>query len=165
MQKEDPRPEDSLNRSLVDDRLPTSSAEDDYLWGPVEPYTPLPEETASVLGRFYYTWIYPSVKLSSKERLALEDLPLPTLEVRARVCGHRLSEAVKGAIEKKECWNKYIGEEVYLTEDPDSRGILRWVGVPQQGGYKSVMAAVEWSHIPAPSCRRPRRGYIEYTIV
>ncbi|KAG5478611.1 hypothetical protein LSCM1_06014 [Leishmania martiniquensis] len=119
------------------------------MWGPEAPYTPTREETSSWFQRYYYGWVYETVLLASKEKLKHEALPPPTRDVRAHECGWRLSRAVQAAMYDRNAWNCMIGAEVVSTLDAASRGVLRWVGVPQQGGYTRMMAGVEWSVPPA----------------
>ncbi|GET88664.1 ATP-binding cassette protein subfamily C, member 1, putative [Leishmania tarentolae] len=119
------------------------------IWGPEAPYTPVPEETSSWLKRYYYGWVYKTVALASKEKLNREALPPPTRDARAHECGLRLSRAVQAAMYERNAWNCMVGAEVVSTLDAASRGVLRWVGVPQQGGYTRMMADVEWSVPPA----------------
>ncbi|KAG5478400.1 hypothetical protein LSCM4_04632 [Leishmania orientalis] len=119
------------------------------MWGPEEPYTPTQEETSSWFQRYYYGWVYETVVLASKERLNHEVLPPPTRDVRAHECGWRLSRAVQAAMYDRNAWSCLVGTEVVSTLDAASRGVLRWVGVPQQGGYTQMMAGVEWSVPPA----------------
>ncbi|KAG5501174.1 hypothetical protein JIQ42_06172 [Leishmania sp. Namibia] len=119
------------------------------MWGAEEPYTPTPEETSSWFQRYYYGWVYETVVLASKERLNHEVLPPPTRDVRAHECGWRLSRAVQAAMYDRNAWSCLVGTEVVSTLDAASRGVLRWVGVPQQGGYTQMMAGVEWSVPPA----------------
>ncbi|CAJ1988893.1 ABCC1 / ATP-binding cassette (ABC) protein [Leishmania donovani] len=119
------------------------------IWGPEAPYTPVPEETSSWFKRYYYGWVYETVVLASNEKLKHEALPPPTRDVRAHDCGLRLSRAVQAAMYERNAWNCMVGTEVVSTLDASSRGVLRWVGVPQQGGYTRMMAGVEWSVPPA----------------
>ncbi|AIN98475.2 p-glycoprotein, putative [Leishmania panamensis] len=126
------------------------------MWGPEAPYTPVPEETSSWFQRYYYGWVYETVLLASKEQLVREVLPPPTQDARAHECGLRLSRAVQAAMYDRNAWNCMVGAEVASTLDPASRGILRWVGLPQQGGYTRMMAGVEWS-VP-PTARTAERS-------
>ncbi|KPA84124.1 putative mitochondrial ATP-binding cassette protein subfamily C, member 1, putative (ABCC1) [Leptomonas pyrrhocoris] len=126
------------------------------LWGPREPYVECDEDRASFFARMWYTFIYPSVLLASKENLANGQLPPPTKDVRTHECGHLLSRGVQRALNDRNAWNCMVGTAVVSTLDPVSRGVLRWVGVPQQGGYTRMMAGVEWS-VP-PAVRTAARG-------
>ncbi|KAG5478612.1 hypothetical protein LSCM1_06015 [Leishmania martiniquensis] len=119
------------------------------LWGPQERYMECDEDQTSLIGRMWYSFVYPRVLLASKEKLKHEALPPPTRDVRAHECGWRLSRAVQAAMYDRNAWNCMIGAEVVSTLDAASRGVLRWVGVPQQGGYTRMMAGVEWSVPPA----------------
>ncbi|CAD2219123.1 ABC transporter transmembrane region/ABC transporter, putative [Angomonas deanei] len=139
------------NRIVYEKELNDHNNEVEELFGEAEEYVETDEDKAkSLLDKFFYTWVRKTIDLASEEKLETSLLPRPTKDVRAYECGLRLSEAYRAAMSVRNAWKYLIGAEVFLTEDPDSRGILRWVGVPQQGGYKSVMAAVEWSNIPAP---------------
>ncbi|KPA84127.1 putative mitochondrial ATP-binding cassette protein subfamily C, member 1, putative (ABCC1) [Leptomonas pyrrhocoris] len=126
------------------------------MWGAEEPYTPVVEETGSFFQRYYYSWVYKTVSLASEEKLTKEILPLPTKDVRAHESGGRLSRSIQKAMYARNAWNCMVGTAVVSTLDPASRGVLRWVGVPQQGGYTRMMAGVEWS-VP-PAVRTAARG-------
>jgi len=119
------------------------------LWGPEEPYTANAEDGASFLQNAYYGWVFRSVLAASREQLTQDGLPAPTKDVRAHECGRRLSRSVQTGAYRRNAWKYFIGAEVVSTTDANSRGVLRWVGVPQQGEYKHVMAAVEWTVAPA----------------
>ncbi|KAL7711278.1 ATP-binding cassette protein subfamily C member 1, partial [Lotmaria passim] len=119
------------------------------MWGPEEPYTPVAEETGSFFQRYYYGWIYETVLLASKEKLTKRFLPLPTRDCRAHECGLKVSRSIQKAMYERNAWSCMVGTAVVSTLDPASRGVLRWVGVPQQGGYTRMMAGVEWSVPPA----------------
>ncbi|KAL7711274.1 ATP-binding cassette protein subfamily C member 1, partial [Lotmaria passim] len=119
------------------------------LWGQEEPYVDCDEDRASFFARMWYTFIFPHIQLASKESLTNDMLPPPTRDVRAHVCGYRLSRNVQKALNERNAWSCMVGTAVVSTLDPASRGVLRWVGVPQQGGYTRMMAGVEWSVPPA----------------
>ncbi|KPA84125.1 putative mitochondrial ATP-binding cassette protein subfamily C, member 1, putative (ABCC1) [Leptomonas pyrrhocoris] len=126
------------------------------MWGAEEPYTPVVEETGSFFQRYYYSWVYKTVLLASKEKLKKHVLPPPTRDCRAHECGKRISRSIQKAMYARNAWNCMVGTAVVSTLDPASRGVLRWVGVPQQGGYTRMMAGVEWS-VP-PAVRTAARG-------
>ncbi|GET88665.1 ATP-binding cassette protein subfamily C, member 2, putative [Leishmania tarentolae] len=119
------------------------------LWGPPKQYVECDEDRASYFHRMWYSFVYPMVLLASREELNLTNLPPPTRDARAHECGLRLSRAVQAAMYERNAWNCMVGAEVVSTLDAASRGVLRWVGVPQQGGYTRMMADVEWSVPPA----------------
>ncbi|CBZ34220.1 ATP-binding cassette protein subfamily C, member 2, putative, partial [Leishmania donovani] len=119
------------------------------LWGPPKHYVECDEDRASFSHRMWYFFVYPMVLLASREQISLENMPPPTRDVRAHDCGLRLSRAVQAAMYERNAWNCMVGTEVVSTLDASSRGVLRWVGVPQQGGYTRMMAGVEWSVPPA----------------
>ncbi|CAG9574110.1 putative ATP-binding cassette protein subfamily C,member 2 [Leishmania major strain Friedlin] len=119
------------------------------LWGPPKHYVECDEDRASFIHRMGYFLVYPMVLLASREQISFEDMPPPTRDVRAHECGLRLSRAVQAAMYERNAWNCMVGTEVVSTLDASSRGVLRWVGVPQQGGYTRMMAGVEWSVPPA----------------
>ncbi|EPY33154.1 hypothetical protein STCU_02461, partial [Strigomonas culicis] len=81
--------------------------------------------------------------------LSQDHLPNPSSDMSAWDCGQRVSRAFQEAWRKYNAWEKLIGVEVVSRSDANSLGVLRWVGMPQQGGYNKVMAAVEWSRAPA----------------
>ncbi|CBZ27157.1 putative ABC transporter [Leishmania mexicana MHOM/GT/2001/U1103] len=119
------------------------------LWGPPKRYVACDEDRASFIHRVWYIFVYPMVLLASREQISLENLPPPTRDARAHDCGLRLSRAVQAAMYERNAWHCMVGAEVVSTLDASSRGVLRWVGVPQQGGYTRMMAGVEWSVPPA----------------
>ncbi|CCW63731.1 unnamed protein product [Phytomonas sp. EM1] len=119
------------------------------LWGPQNPYSPTERDRASLFKDLFYGWIYKTMKIAVKENLHEEVLPPPPYECRARMCGMKLSSAVQDRLYVRNAWSCLLGAEVVSRLDPMSRGTLRWVGVPQQGGYTRLMAGVEWRVVPA----------------
>ncbi|KAG5478807.1 hypothetical protein CUR178_05386 [Leishmania enriettii] len=139
----------AVNREALLDERDALQQRITALWGSPQPYVECDEDRTSQIGRMWYSFVYPRVLLASKERLNHEVLPPPTRDVRAHDCGWRLSRVVQAAMYDRNAWSCLVGTEVMSTLDAASRGVLRWVGVPQQGGYTQMMAGVEWSVPPA----------------
>eukprot|EP00796_Vickermania_ingenoplastis_P006502 gene6502-4684_t len=126
------------------------------LWGDEEPYEPTPQDTAGVYSRFMYSWIYKSVITATAEKLSNESLPRQEKYMKVYASGKRLSLALQRAAYDRSVWNTLLGCEVTSRLDRESRGTLRWVGVPQQGKFDRMMAGVEW-RVP-PRVREAERS-------
>ncbi|ESL05506.1 multidrug resistance protein A [Trypanosoma rangeli SC58] len=119
------------------------------LWGAEEPYAPTAESAATWAQRLYYAWIWKHIHLAAKEELRVEDLPPPRRPDRAHECGLKLSAVTQRSLRRRHGWSVLLGMTVRSRRDRRSRGALRWVGVPQSGGYRDVMAAVTWVTPPS----------------
>ncbi|CCW68250.1 unnamed protein product [Phytomonas sp. Hart1] len=119
------------------------------LWGSLDLYSPAGRDNASLFQDLFYGWVYRTIKIAARENLHEDVLPPPTYKSRARVCGMKLSSAIRDGMYVRNAWSCLLGAEVVSRLDAMSRGTLRWVGVPQQGGYTRMMAGVEWKVAPA----------------
>eukprot|EP00796_Vickermania_ingenoplastis_P011320 gene11320-7852_t len=114
-------------------------------------WEPTAEDKAPLLSTLLFTWIYPQAVEASREALTKESIPLSPEPMQSHFCGRRLSRAVQTRLHQCHAWRPLLGREVYRKDDETSRGTLRWIGMPQQGGYTEVMAGVEWATPPRPS--------------
>ena len=119
------------------------------LWGAAEPYSPSPEDAASLVSRMMYSWVKPYIVLAAAERLSA-DLMTPVSEFHRNVSiGRRLSEDFATQIRCRHMWRDQIGTQVYLVSDPNCVGTLKWVGYFMQSPTPEVLlAAVDWKKAP-----------------
>eukprot|EP00796_Vickermania_ingenoplastis_P006504 gene6504-4686_t len=126
------------------------------LWGDASPPVEAAEENSSFLQRYFYGWVKPVTVAASKEQLVVEILPPPTQDSTARSAGWCLWQSMSSALFRRNAWSALLGCEVTSRLDRESRGTLRWVGVPQQGKFDRMMAGVEW-RVP-PRVREAERS-------
>nr|CAA89197.1 P-glycoprotein [Trypanosoma cruzi] len=118
------------------------------MWGVGEPYTPMAESTPR--GAALVLHMDLGVNPARKKRanagggFAASTPHRPCTRVRTEAFS-----VTRRSLSRGHRWSVLVGMTVASRRDRLSRGTLRWVGVPQSGGYHEIMAAVTWT--------RPRR--------
>eukprot|EP00796_Vickermania_ingenoplastis_P008004 gene8006-5564_t len=118
------------------------------IWGEPRVCPASPEENASFVSQYLYSWIYPYALKASQENIKVQELPVSKENLQVQTCGRKLSRTLQLALYNRNAWSSMIGCPVCSRRDADSRGILRWIGVPQQGKYTRIMAGIEWTQPP-----------------
>lgn len=139
----------AARKSLYDARYDNMRRRLREMWGWGNPRTPSEESRVTWPQRLYYTWVTDYIRVAAREELQVENLPSVPYEHTAHECGRKLSLVTQRSLYRRYGWNVFIGMNVMSSRDRTSRGTLRWVGVPQSGGYSSVVAAVTWTQPPA----------------
>nr|CAJ2473608.1 unnamed protein product [Leishmania braziliensis] len=130
----------------------------DELWGEEPLYTPTVEDQASWFQQLYYGWIGNFIYKAAAGSITEADLPPPSLSTRTYHTGRTLSRQVHADIEASRRWDGYVGCEVAYKAEPETSGVLRWVGYLQQSDYpRSLVAGVEW-RVPPRHRRQAATG-------
>ncbi|KAL7711246.1 ATP-binding cassette protein subfamily C member 1, partial [Lotmaria passim] len=119
------------------------------LWGREPAYRLTAEDKANWFQQLYYGWIGDFIYKAAAGAITEADLPPPTRSTRTYHTGKKLSQQAHADIEESRRWNGYIGCEVVYKKEPETSGMLRWVGYLQQSDYpRSLVAGVEWRVAP-----------------
>ncbi|KAK7195831.1 pentamidine resistance protein 1 [Novymonas esmeraldas] len=121
----------------------------DELWGREPAYAPTAEDRANWFQQLYYGWIGDFIYKAAAGSITEADLPPPSRSTRTHHTGRRLSRQTHADIAASRRWDGYIGCEVAYEAEPETSGVLRWVGYMQQSDHpRSLLAGVEWRVAP-----------------
>ncbi|KPA84112.1 putative mitochondrial ABC-thiol transporter [Leptomonas pyrrhocoris] len=121
----------------------------DELWSHEPPYRPSAEDRANWFQQLYYGWIGDFIYKAAAGAITEADLPPPTRTTRTYYTGKVLSQQTHADLDKSRRWDGYIGCEVVCKKEPETSGVLRWVGyIPQSDHPRALVAGVEWRVAP-----------------